>query len=143
MSQTYTTLRLERADGVATITLDRPDRLNAYTLGMGKELFGALHELDEDDGVRAIVITGAGRAFCAGADLEPGGATFSGGRRFEATRDAEKRALPWNMRTPILAAINGPAVGIGATLPLQWDIRVASDRAKIGFVFTRRGIVAE
>jgi enoyl-CoA hydratase/carnithine racemase len=143
LSETFRTIRVERAEGVATITLDRPDRLNAYTTEMGNEIFGALAALDEDDGVRAIVITGAGRAFCAGADLEPAASTFSGGRRFEATREAERKALPWNLRTPILAAINGPAVGIGATLPLQWDIRIASERAKIGFVFTRRGIVAE
>ena len=137
------TIRVEREQAVAVVTLNRPDRLNAYTVRMGNELYGALHELDADDGVRAIVVTGAGRAFCAGADLEPGGATFSGERRFEGTREAERKVRPWDLRTPILAAINGAAVGIGATLPLQWDIRVASERAKIGFVFTRRGIVAE
>ena len=137
------TLLLERDGPVAIITLNRPDRLNAYTVQMGMELFGALHELDMDDGTRAIVITGAGRAFCAGADLASGGDTFAGDRTWEKAAALEAKVKPWNMRTPVIAAINGPAVGIGATLPLSWDIRIASDKAKIGFVFTRRGIIPE
>jgi enoyl-CoA hydratase/carnithine racemase len=137
------TLRLEVADRVATVTLNRPDRLNAYTVEMGIELFGALDELDRDEQVRAIVVTGEGRAFCAGADLESGGSTFARERAWQAARELEQKTQPWNMSTPVIAAINGPAVGIGATLPLQWDIRLASDKAKIGFVFVRRGIVAE
>jgi enoyl-CoA hydratase/carnithine racemase len=127
-------------DRIATITLNRPDRLNAYTVAMGSELFGALRRLDLDDDVRAIVVTGAGRAFCAGADLEAGGATFAGDRAWDLD---ERATWPWNMRTPVIAAINGPAVGIGATLPLRWDIRLASDRARIGFVFARRGVIPE
>lgn len=137
------TLSLDVVDGVATLTLSRPDRLNAYTVQMGIELFRTLGELDRDDAVRAIIITGAGRAFCAGADLARGGETFAGERTWEAAGRYEAQVRPWNMRTPVIAAINGPAVGIGATLPLQWDIRIASDRAKIGFVFTRRGIIPE
>ncbi len=137
------TLELETGEGIATLTLSRPDRLNAYTVEMGVELFRTLGELDRDDRVRAIVITGAGRAFCAGADLAAGGATFAGERSWEAAGRYEAQVRPWNMRTPVIAAINGPAVGIGATLPLQWDIRLASERAKIGFVFTRRGIIPE
>jgi enoyl-CoA hydratase/carnithine racemase len=133
----------EIADGVATLTLHRPERLNAYTVEMGRVLFRALRELDEDDRVRAIIVTGAGRAFCAGADLEAGGATFAGDRTWDVLREDEERTLPWNMRTPVIAAINGPAIGIGATLPLRWDIRIAADTARIGFVFTRRGIIPE
>lgn len=136
-------LRVERAGKVAVVTLAREARLNAWTTRMGVELFGTLRELDDDDEVRAIVVTGAGRAFCAGADLETGGSTFSRERAWEESGRLEARVRPWNVRTPILAAINGPAVGIGATLPLHWDLRIASERARIGFVFVRRGIVPE
>lgn len=137
------TLTISVEDRVATLTLNRPDRLNAYTVEMGVELFGALHQLDQDDAVRAVVVTGAGRGFCAGADLEAGGATFARERAWQAARELEEKTRPWVLRTPVIAAINGPAVGIGATLPLQWDIRIASERAKIGFVFVRRGICPE
>jgi enoyl-CoA hydratase/carnithine racemase len=137
------TIRVEENEGVVTITLSRPERLNAYTVGMGVELFRALHDLDQRDDVRAIVVTGAGRAFCAGADLDADGSTFARERAWQAARELEEKTRPWNMHTPVIAAINGPAVGIGATLPLQWDIRIASDRAKLGFVFTRRGITPE
>jgi enoyl-CoA hydratase/carnithine racemase len=139
----HETIETEVAGGVGTIWLSREARLNAYTAQMGQELFGQMHAWDMDDAVRAIVITGRGRAFCAGADLAAGGATFAGDGTWNAARDRERKVQPWNMRTPVIAAINGPAVGIGATLPLQWDIRLASDRAKIGFVFTRRGILPE
>lgn len=137
------TLKLDVETGVALITLNRPERLNAYTVEMGVELFRALHELDLRDDVRAIVVTGEGRAFCAGADLEAGGDTFARERAWAAARELEEKTRPWRMKTPVIAAINGPAVGIGATLPLGWDIRIASDRAKIGFVFVRRGICPE
>ncbi len=140
---TPATLRIAVEDRVALITLHRPERLNAYTVEMGVELFGALHELDQRDDVRAIVVTGEGRAFCAGADLEAGGSTFARERAWHAARELEEKTQPWNLSTPVIAAINGPAVGIGATLPLQWDIRLASERAKIGFVFVRRGIAPE
>jgi len=131
-------------DGVAVVTLSREDRLNAWTPRMGRELFGTLHDLDDDDAVRAIVVTGRGRAFCAGADLESGGDTFADGeQRWGGYQEIERRTQPWNMRTPVIAAFNGPAVGVGATVPLGWDIRIASEKAKIGFVFTRRGITPE
>lgn len=133
--------RVERA--VAVITLNRPDRLNAYTAEMGAELFGAMADYDEDDAIRAIVVTGAGRAFCAGADLAAGGGTFAGDDTWRRAGEQERRVRPWNRRKPVIAAINGAAVGIGATLLLQWDLRVASERARIGFVFARRGIVPE
>ncbi len=132
------------SDGpVATLTLNRPERLNAYTVAMGIEIYSAIAELDRREDVRAIIVTGSGRAFCAGADLEPGGDTFARERAWQAAAELEAKVRPWNLSTPIIAAINGAAVGIGATLPLQWDIRIASERAKIGFVFTRRGILPE
>lgn len=135
------TIEIEAADRIALIRLARPDRLNAFTTRMGVELFGAIAELDRDDSIRAIIITGKGRAFCAGADLEPSGKTFD--PRWEASRVAEDKVKPWMLCTPIIAAINGPAVGVGATLPLQWDIRIASEEARIAFPFTRRGIAPE
>jgi enoyl-CoA hydratase/carnithine racemase len=137
------TIRMRVDDRVGLITLYRPERLNAYTAQMGAELFGAMAEFDEDDDIRAIVVTGEGRAFCAGADLAAGGSTFAGDDTWKLAHDNEKRVRPWNRRKPVIAAINGPAVGIGATLLLHWDVRIASDRARIGFVFTRRGIVPE
>jgi enoyl-CoA hydratase/carnithine racemase len=139
--ETPQTIEIEVADRVALIRLARPDRLNAFTTRMGVELFGALAELDRDDAVRAIIITGKGRAFCAGADLDPGGKTFD--PRWEASRVAEDKVKPWTLCTPTIAAINGAAVGVGATLPLLWDIRIASDQARIAFPFTRRGIAPE
>lgn len=143
MTQEPTQIRIEREEGVAIVTLTRPDRLNAYTAQMGAELFRAMHELDMDDGCRVIVVTGEGRGFCAGADLESGGDTFARENAWEQARTFEQKVRPWEMRTPVIGAINGPAVGIGATLPMTWDMRLASDRARIGFVFSRRGILPE
>lgn len=139
----HQTIRARVEGTVAVITLHRPERLNAYTAEMGRELFGALADYDDDDEVRAIVVTGEGRAFCAGADLAAGGETFAGSDTWKPARENERRVRPWNRKKVVIAAINGPAVGIGATLPLHWDIRIASERARIGFVFTRRGIVPE
>jgi enoyl-CoA hydratase/carnithine racemase len=135
------TIEIEVADRIALIRLARPERLNAFTTRMGVELFGALAEFDRDDAIRAIIITGKGRTFCAGADLDPGGKTFD--PRWEASRAAEEKVKPWTLCTPTIAAINGPAIGVGATLPLQWDIRIASDKARFAFPFTRRGIAPE
>jgi len=140
----YAEILLEVTDGVALITFNRPDRLNAYTSTMGRELHEAFAACDADDAVRAIVVTGAGRGFCAGADL--GNVRFDAPRAAPAERPWAKppRAIePWDVRKPIIAAINGPAVGVGATLPLQWDIRLAGESARIGFVFVRRGVVPE
>ena len=134
---------IDAAGGFATLTLNRPDKLNAYTGEMGALLHGNLAALERDDRVRAIIVTSAGRAFCAGADLSGGAGTFASDRSFAAAASPEAKARPWNLGKPIIAALNGPAVGIGATLPLQWDIRLASDRARLGFVFTRRGIAPE
>ena len=141
----YSAILVDVANGVATITLNRPEKLNAYNAAMGAELHQAFAALDNDDSVRVIVVTGAGRAFCAGADLSgAGGDTFNYDKRRERGEIREAPAIrPWNMKKPIIAAINGPAVGVGITLPMQWDIRVAAESARIGFVFVRRGVIPE
>ncbi len=137
------TILIDVSDRVATIQLNRPDRLNAYTVRMGAELFRTFRALADDDAVRAIVVTGSGRGFCAGMDLSGGDDTFAVDGAWDETRALERDVQPWSYPKPIIAAINGPAVGIGATLPLQWDIRIAGESARIGFVFTRRGIIPE
>jgi enoyl-CoA hydratase/carnithine racemase len=138
----------EAADRVLTITLDRPDRLNAFTPTMQHELIEAFDRADADDDVRAVVVTGAGRAFCAGADLEKGGETFDWRSRQpgdEVPRDGGGQVALriFDSTKPVIAAINGPAVGVGITMTLPMDVRLAAEGAKIGFVFTRRGIVPE
>ena len=135
--------RIEIKDGIAQLTLDRPQRMNAWTAQMGVELNEHLVRCDQDDAVRAVIVTGAGRAFCAGADLERGGDTFAG---VDTPRDRAmggQTIQPWEVRKPIIAAINGAAVGVGITLPLQYDIRIAARDAKLGFLFVRRGVVTE
>jgi enoyl-CoA hydratase/carnithine racemase len=141
-------IRYEVADRVLTITLDRPDRLNAWTPTMQAELIEAFDRADDDDDVRAIVVTGAGRAFCAGADLQGGGSTFDWRERQdggEVPRDGGGRFVlrVFESTKPVIAAINGPAVGVGMTMTLPMDVRFAAEGAKMGFVFTRRGIVPE
>ena len=141
-------IRYEVADHVLTITLNRPDRLNAFTPTMGRELIEAFDLADADDDVRAIIVTGEGRGFCAGADLAGGGETFDWRDRQEADeipRDGGGRVTLriYESTKPVIAAINGPAVGVGITMTLPMDIRLAAEGAKIGFVFTRRGIVPE
>jgi enoyl-CoA hydratase/carnithine racemase len=153
----YGEIRYGVADGVATITLHRPDRLNAFTTTMAGELVAAFDAADADDDVRAVLMTGAGRGFCAGADLGPGAGTFDA---TDATRAAERADFPaiggvprdWGgvvslriaaSRKPVIAAINGPAVGVGATMTLPADVRIAAQSARFGFVFTRRGLVPE
>jgi enoyl-CoA hydratase/carnithine racemase len=139
----YEHIAVDIKDAIATITLNRPEKLNAYTGTMGAELGEAFYDFDNNDDIRVIIVTGAGRAFCAGADLSSGGGTFDRTGR-EAQREAPRRVIrPWNMKKPIIAAINGAAVGVGITLPMQWDIRVAAESAKIGFVFVRRGVLPE
>ncbi|MGW8377931.1 enoyl-CoA hydratase-related protein [Streptomyces sp. ODS28] len=152
----YTQLSYEVADGIATVTLDRPERLNAFTATMARELIAAFDAIDADDGVRVAVVTGAGRAFCAGADLEGGAGTFDAGAGGDGRADARGGigGVPRDgggtvalriaaSRKPVIAAFNGPAVGVGATMTLPMDIRIAAESAKFGFVFTRRGIVPE
>jgi len=136
--------------GVLTITLNRPERLNAFTARMMYELLDAFERADADDAVRAVIVTGAGRAFCAGADLGSGGGTFdySGGpeaQRIEEHRDGGGLVALriFASKKPVIAAINGPAVGVGITMTLPMDVRIAASTARMGFVFARRGIVAE
>jgi len=150
----YEQITTDVAEGVLTITMNRPERLNAWTPTMNRELIEALDAADADDEVRAIIITGAGRGFCAGADLQAGGATFDYREREGAWDPDDASAVPrdgggqftlrvFDCTKPVIAAINGPAVGVGATMTLPMDIRLAADDARIGFVFTRRGIVPE
>jgi enoyl-CoA hydratase/carnithine racemase len=161
----YETICFDVDDQVATVTLDRPERMNAWTDTMGRELCEVMRRCDRDDGVRAVVVTGAGRAFCAGADLSGGGSTFDASerrsRRQEIKRDAgakrdhgdeadSGRALtgyagpfPWQIRKPVIAAINGHAIGVGITYSMTCDIRLVAEEAKIQFAFTRRGVLPE
>ncbi len=159
----FETIRYEVEGGVLTITLNRPERLNAFNGRMQREMISALDAADADDAVRAVIVTGEGRGFCAGADLERGAETFDydnqsddakAERLSSEGRDADD--LSWmrdggglltlrifEFNKPIIAAINGPAVGIGVTMTLPMDVRLASTAARIGFVFARRGIVPE
>ncbi|HEY2991645.1 MAG TPA: crotonase/enoyl-CoA hydratase family protein [Methylomirabilota bacterium] len=145
----FETLLYDVADGVATVTLNRPDRLNAVNTTLIRELVEAFDRADRDDGVRAVIVTGAGRAFCAGADLGGGGQTFAGrpgaAERAEDHRDGGGLVTLriFDMTKPVIAAINGPAVGFGITMTLAMDVRIASTAARIGFVFSRRGVVPE
>ena len=137
----------ETSDGVLTITLNRPERLNAWTAQMGWELRSAFDCADTDDEVRAIIVTGAGRGFCAGADLASGADTFDY-RKHGSAGPARDNGGEFTLRVfestkPVIAAINGPAVGVGATMTLPMDVRLAAEDARIGFVFARRGIIPE
>ncbi|MEA3218259.1 MAG: hypothetical protein QOJ19_4415 [Acidimicrobiia bacterium] len=138
------TVLYEIDNGVATVTLNRPERLNAWNAQLARELSEALAAADGDRSVRAIVLTGAGRAFCAGADLEQGGDTFDSGRN-EARRpeNSTPLRLPHELRKPVVAAINGAAVGVGITFPLLADVRIVAEDAKISFAFVRRGMIPE
>jgi enoyl-CoA hydratase/carnithine racemase len=150
------TIATEVADRVLTITLDRPDRLNAFTVPMQRELCAAFDQADADPDVRVVVVTGRGRGFCAGADLQSGGDSFdvdAGSPATGGSADGPRRPHRdegglltlriFECTKPVIGAINGPAVGVGATMTLPMDIRLASDTAKFGFVFARRGLVPE
>jgi enoyl-CoA hydratase/carnithine racemase len=151
----FETLLYAVEDGIATITLNRPEKLNAFTARMMKELIEVFDITDSDDAVRAVIVTGAGRAFCAGADLSAGGATFDRtnpqalereeGKVGDIYRDGGGRVTlrMYDSLKPIIGAINGAAVGVGVTMQLPMDIRMASAAAKFGFVFARRGITPE
>jgi enoyl-CoA hydratase/carnithine racemase len=141
----YHTLLTDVSDKVATIWLNRPERRNAFSAEMTSELTEAFGRYEADDGVRAIVVTGAGNYFSAGLDLGGGAGTFAGrsGADGAERRQPAERMEPRRMRTPVIAALNGSAVGLGLTLPVGWDIRFAAADAKYGFVFTRRGISPE
>ncbi|NNE48615.1 MAG: crotonase/enoyl-CoA hydratase family protein [Altererythrobacter sp.] len=149
----YTQILVDKADGIATITLNRPEKMNAYTRIMGEEIMAAMDDIDADDSVRAVIFTGSGdRAFCAGADLTPegGGHVFSDPSEVEDLSDPKVRdggglltLRLFESKKPLISACNGVAVGVGATMQLAMDIRLASDKARYGFVFARRGIVPE
>jgi enoyl-CoA hydratase/carnithine racemase len=141
-------IRYEVEDSILTITLNRPDRLNAFTGTMASELLEAFDRADADDDVRAVIVTGEGRGFCAGADLARGGETFDWrGREPEGEVPRDTGGIVslriFESAKPVIAAINGPAVGVGITMTLPMDVRLAAEGAKIGFVFARRGIVPE
>ena len=150
----YETLLTDLTDGILTVTLNRPDRLNAFNNAMQQDLLDVYDYADKEDAVRVVIVTGAGRAFCAGADLEAGTDTFVSPE--EERGDSGSGARPphrdggglvtlrtFECRKPVIAAINGPAVGVGVTMTLPMDIRLASEKVKIGFVFARRGLVPE
>ena len=158
----YVTIRVDVTDHIQTITLHRPEKLNAFTTQMMNEMIAAFDAADANDDVRVVIVTGSGRAFCAGADLSAGASTFELSKRKdraqpkesadgkpdysdEAIRDGGGRVTLRIFKSlkPVIAAINGPAVGIGATMTLPMDIRLASSEARMGFVFSRRGIVME
>ena len=156
----YQQIKYDVADGVATITMSRPEKLNAFTGVMMAEMIAAFDEVDADDAVRCVIVTGAGRAYCAGADLSGGGNTFdyesegddspvgpNGELRYDNESARDNGGLLtlriFECLKPVIGAINGPAVGIGSTMTLAMDIRLASETARMGFVFSRRGIVPE
>ncbi|MDP4929414.1 MAG: crotonase/enoyl-CoA hydratase family protein [Ilumatobacteraceae bacterium] len=146
----YTQIRYEVSDSIATVTLARPEKMNAFTGVMMRELLDVFDVIDADDAVRAVIVTGAGKAFCAGADLSSGAKTFDDGDWSSTSDDSVRRdgggqvtLRIFACKKPVIAAINGAAVGIGATMTLPMDVRLASSAARIGFVFTRRGIVPE
>src|SRR2546421_1018601 len=157
---TYETIKYEVAEHILTITLNRPDKLNAFNAAMQKELIEAFDAADADDNVRAIIVTGAGRGFCAGADLSSGADTFDRDARRGPVKRLASGKVDYsdpNVRDgggqvtlrifkclkPVIAAVNGPAVGIGVTMQLAMDIRIAPENARFGFVFSQRGIVPE
>jgi enoyl-CoA hydratase/carnithine racemase len=159
----YEQILYEVADNIATITLNRPEKLNAFTATMMNEMIDAFDKIDADDNVRVVIVTGAGRGFCAGADLSAGAQTFDATRPDRAERRAAIRpdgSVDWSNEAirdggglltlrifdclkPVIAAVNGPAVGVGVTMQLAMDVRLASESARFGFVFARRGIVPE
>ena len=143
----YEQIRYAVDDGLLTITLHRPEKLNAFTTRMMYELLDAFERADADDRVRVVIVTGAGRAFCAGADLSGGGGAFdyAGGHAMDEHRDGGGLVALriFEAKKPVIAAINGPAVGVGITMTLPMDVRLASTGSRMGFVFTRRGVVPE
>ena len=153
-SPTFEHLDIESSEGIATITLDRPDKLNAMSERMRRELMAAFDHTDAEDDVRAVIVTGAGRGFCAGADLSGGASTFDYSDRVDESGASDRPAVQrdgggeltlriFESIKPVIGAINGAAVGVGVTMTLPMDIRLASNEARFGFVFARRGIVPE
>jgi enoyl-CoA hydratase/carnithine racemase len=146
----YSQILYEVSNKILTITLNRPEKLNVFSPVIGQELIDAFGRADADDDVRVVIVTGAGRAFCAGADLDPKSGLFD---RYSDEHYGDSEAYRdlaglitlkiYDLKKPVIAAINGPAVGVGITMTLAMDIRLASEKAKIGFVFARRGVTAE
>lgn len=156
----YETIKYEVADQILTVTLNRPDKLNAFSVTMERELIDAVDRADKDDEIRAIIVTGEGRAFSAGADLSLGADTFDRDVRRGPVRRLRDGTVDYSdpkvsdsggqitlrifkCLKPVIAAVNGPAVGMGVTMQLAMDIRIASEAARFGFVFSRRGLVPE
>src|SRR5713101_1645795 len=156
----YETILYDVADQILTITLNRPEKLNAFTGTMMSEMIEAFTKADADDNVRAIIVTGAGRGFCAGADLSAGASTFDRTSGDSGAKGKGDEEIDWSDESirdggglltlrifeclkPVIAAVNGPAVGVGVTMQLAMDVRLASENARFGFVFARRGIVPE
>jgi enoyl-CoA hydratase/carnithine racemase len=150
---TYETIRYDIADRILTLTLHRPERMNAFTGRMCDELIDAFDKADVDDAIKVVIVTGAGRAFCAGADLERGGETWGKHSDYLAAQSSHDRYVGdgggrltrriYDFNKPVIAAINGAAVGVGLTMTLAMDVRLAVTNAKLGFVFAGRGIVPE
>jgi enoyl-CoA hydratase/carnithine racemase len=136
-------LRVEVDGQVAVLILDRPEQLNAFSGAMGRSLTAALRAADADDTVRVVVLTGAGRAFCAGADFSGGSGVFGSPTKETFSSDPLDDFHPWDVRKPVIAAINGHAVGLGLTMTLQCDIRIVANEAKLGIVQARRGILPD
>lgn len=145
----YEQILVEQQGPIALVTLYRPTAMNAWTWQMSMEMADAFAKADADDAIRAIVVTGHGKMFCSGADLGGGGSTWAGDRSKTAIGSAEQAQAarsttkPYMLKTPIIAAINGAAVGAGLTMPMAWDLRVAAEDAKLGFVFNRRGVIPD
>ena len=145
----YEQIGYEIEDGILTLTLDRPEKLNAFTTIMLKELLDAFDRADNDDTIKVIIVTGTGRGFCAGADLSMGANTFDADSRNDRPSGLNRDGggilslRIYDCLKPVIAAVNGPAVGVGVTMQLPMDIRIASEAARFGFVFARRGIVPE
>jgi enoyl-CoA hydratase/carnithine racemase len=144
----YNTILFESSNKIATITLNKPDKMNAFSLEMLQELFDALEKVEKDNNVLVSIVTGAGEAFCAGMDLSSGGDTFDSSKRKEAPASSEQRSFNtlkryMGLKKPVVAAINGHAVGVGVTMTLPFDMRIAAEGAKIGLIFNRRGVLPE
>ncbi|MFX0081837.1 MAG: enoyl-CoA hydratase-related protein [Candidatus Hodarchaeota archaeon] len=144
----YEQIIFETSEEIATITLNRPERLNAWTWQMGMEVWDALMKVEDDPNLRVTILTGAGRGFCAGADLSGGGSTFDPSKRSrEEQEQRDRRGIAisryFSLKKPVIVAINGPTVGVGVTFILPFDIRIASESARIGIVFNRRGVIPE
>lgn len=144
----YQTILFEAKDKIATITLNKPEKLNAFSREMLQELLDALERVEKDDQIMVSIVTGAGRAFCAGMDLSGGGDTFDSSKRQDAPASSEQTSFNTlkryiGLKKPVIAAINGHAVGVGVTMILPFDIRISAESAKIGLIFNRRGVLPE